>query len=251
MEAAVTPDPLPYWIGYDAREADAFDVCSFSAQRKSSIGLYVRALRHKDLRASGFFTRQWGINPQTGQLFDMLDGLPFSTEFAFTRFLVPALQGYKGWALFTDCDVLWLDDVSNLVAEADPKFAVMVVKQNHIPQNQIKMDGQAQKPYPRKNWSSVILFNCEHPANRALTPEFVNTATGRELHTFSWLADGEIGDLSPGWNFLVGHTKHNVKPRLMHFTDGGPWFEHMRDVPFGGWWTNEYDLMLKQKGKFE
>ncbi len=247
----MVPDPFPYWIGFDGREADAYDVCSFSCQRKSSIGLYVRALRHKELRSGGLFIRSWGVDAKTGQMFDTLDGLPFSTEFAFTRFLVPCLQNYKGWALFTDCDVLWLDDIANLVAEANEEYAVMVVKQIHIPQNGIKMDGQVQKPYPRKNWSSVILFNCAHPANRALTPAYVNSASGRDLHTFAWLKDSEIGELSPGWNFLVGHTKHNVKPRIMHFTDGGPWFEHMRDVPFGGWWTNEYYLMLQQQGKFE
>jgi lipopolysaccharide biosynthesis glycosyltransferase len=184
-------------------------------------------------------------------MFDVLDGRPFSTEFAFTRFLVPALQNYQGWALFTDCDILWLDDIAGLYAERDDKFAVQVVKQNHIPQNDIKMDGQVQQQYPRKNWSSVILFNCSHPANKYLTPSYVNTIPGKELHTFAWLRDHEIGDLSPGWNFLVGHTKHTVKPRAMHFTDGGPWFEHLRDVPFGGWWTNEYDHMMKTKGRFE
>ncbi len=244
-------DPFPYWIGFDGREPDAYDVCSFSCQRKSSIPLHVRALRHKELRSAGLFTRSWGVDPMTGQMFDMIDKLPFSTEFAFTRFLVPHLQGYKGWALFTDCDVLWLDDIGSLVKEADDRFAVMVVKQIHMPQNQIKMDGQVQKPYPRKNWSSVILYNCGHPSNKVLTRDFVNNATGRELHTFSWLKDSEIGDLSPGWNFLVGHTKHNVKPRLMHFTDGGPWFQHMKDTPFAGWWTTEYYLMLKQQGKYE
>jgi|DEB19_MinimDraft_3_1074340.scaffolds.fasta_scaffold00779_19 lipopolysaccharide biosynthesis glycosyltransferase len=244
-------DPLPYWIGFDAREVDAFDVCSFSAQRKSSIPLHVRALNHKQLRARGIFSREWGVNPKTGQMFDVLDGRPFSTEFAFTRFLVPALQNYQGWALFTDCDILWLDDIAGLYAERDDKFAVQVVKQNHIPQNDIKMDGQVQQQYPRKNWSSVILFNCSHPANKYLTPSYVNTIPGKELHTFAWLRDHEIGDLSPGWNFLVGHTKHTVKPRAMHFTDGGPWFEHLRDVPFGGWWTNEYDHMMKTKGRFE
>ncbi len=122
-------DPFPYWIGFDGREPDAYDVCSFSCQRKSSIPLHVRALRHKELRSAGLFTRSWGVDPMTGQMFDMIDKLPFSTEFAFTRFLVPHLQGYKGWALFTDCDVLWLDDIGSLVKEADDRFAVMVVKQ--------------------------------------------------------------------------------------------------------------------------
>jgi len=244
-------DPFPYWIGFDAREPDAYDVCSFSCQRKSSIPLHVRALRHKELRGKNIFRREWGVDPKTGQMFDVIDGRPFSTEFAFTRFLVPYLQDYRGWALFTDCDMLWMDDIGALVKEADDKYAAKVVKQIHIPSSMLKMDGQVQNPYPMKNWSSVILFNCGHPSNRALTPEYVNKSTGRDLHTFSWLKPQEIGDLPPGWNFLVGYTKRAIKPRLMHFTEGGPWFAHMREVPFGGWWTNEYYLMLKEKGKFE
>lgn len=243
-------DPLPYWIGYDAREREAFDVAMFSAQRKSSIPLVVRPLKARDLRGSGLFTREW--RTENGIMHDVVDGRPFSTEFAFTRFLVPALQNYQGWALFTDCDVLWLDDISKLLAERDNRYAVMVVKLDHVPETTRKMDGQVQSWYPRKNWSSVILWNCSHPANRALTPNIVNTMTGEFLHRFSWLTDAQIGALDPGWNFLVGYSKRwKVKPRLMHFTEGGPWFEHMRDCPFASWWTTEYDEMMKTEGRFE
>lgn len=243
-------DPFPYWIGYDTREKDAFDVCSFSCQRKTTHPLVVRALKHKELRTDHTFTRKW-MTDENGRMIDAIDGRPFSTEFAFTRFLVPYLQRYKGWALFTDCDVLWLDDIAKLIEAVDDRFAVMCVKHNHIPRNKVKMDGQAQQPYPRKNWSSVMLWNCGHPANRALTPQYVNTATGGQLHGFEWLKDEEIGGLEHGWNFLVGHTPASIKPRVMHFTDGGPWFENMMEAPYAGWWMAEFDHMLKEKGKFE
>lgn len=242
---------LPVFIGYDERERDAYDVCSFSLQRKSSIALHVRALKHRELRERGLFTRPWRIDGATGRYIDERDGRPFSTEFAFTRFLVPAIQDYDGWALFMDCDILALADIGMIVREFDDSKAVMVVKQNHIPQCDTKMDGQIQSVYPRKNWSSVMAFNCGHPSNRGLTPEFVNHAPGRDLHGLSWLEDEEIGALDPGWNFLVGETKNTVKPKLMHYTNGGPWFEHMRKVPFAGWWQNEFDHMMKVRGKYE
>jgi len=244
-------DPLPYFIGYDARERDAYDVCLFSATRKSTIPLHAQPLKHRDLRLRGVFDRPWTIDGPTGVMIDQRDGRPFSTEFAFTRFLVPLLQDYRGWALFTDCDILWLDDARHLLAEADESKAVMVVQQVHHPKNELKMDLQKQQPYHRKNWSSVMLWNCGHLANRVLSSEFVNHAPGRDLHAFCWLKDDEIGALSPGWNFLVGNTKASVKPRIMHFTDGGPWFEHMKKVPYAGWWTNEFDHMMRVRGKFE
>jgi lipopolysaccharide biosynthesis glycosyltransferase len=244
-------DPFPYWIGYDAREKDAYDVCSFSCRRKSSVPLYVRALKAGEMRHAGIFSREWRVDGKTGRMHDVLDGKPFSTEFAFTRFLVPYLQGYKGWALFTDCDVLWLADIADLVSLRDDKYAAMVVKHDYNPVRAVKMDNQAQQSYPRKNWSSVILWNCAHPSNKALTPQVVNTQTGRFLHAFSWLKNDEIGELPEGWNYLVGHSSRKVKPQIMHFTDGGPWFEHMRNGPFAGWWTMEFDYMMGKEAKFQ
>lgn len=243
-------DPLTYFIGYDAREPDAYDVCSFSCQRKSTAPLHIVPLKHRELRLRGLFDRPWIIDGATGVMVDQRDGRPFSTEFAFTRFLVPVLMQYRGWALFTDCDMLWLDDIGQLMRAADPTKAVMVVKQTHAPGNTTKMDDQPQSQYHRKNWSSVILWNCGHPSNTKLDFQMVNHAPGRDLHKFCWLDDSEIGELEPGWNFLVGHTKSTIKPRLMHFTDGGPWFAHMKNVPFAGWWLNEYNHMMQVRGKY-
>jgi len=244
-------DVMEIFIGYDERERDAYDVCAFSLQRKSSIPLHIQPLKHKDLRARGLFDRPWIIDTVNGRFRDLRDGRPFATEFAFTRFLVPLLMNFKGWAGFMDCDILALADIGQMKLEFNTARAVMVVKQNHIPQNETKMDDQPQIAYPRKNWSSVIAFNCGHASNRALTANLINHSPGRDLHQFSWLDDNEIGELSPGWNFLVGHTKHAIKPKLMHYTDGGPWFEHMKNVPFSGLWNNEYDHMMKVRGAYE
>jgi lipopolysaccharide biosynthesis glycosyltransferase len=244
-------EPLDYFIGFDAREPDAYAVCDFSCRRKSTIPLHVSPLKHRDLRARGLFDRPWLIEGKTGVMHDQRDGRPFSTEFAFTRFLVPELMGFKGWALFTDCDMLWLADIARLKASFDPSKALMVVKQTHTPSTKTKMDDQPQRIYNRKNWSSVMAFNCGHPANRALTAKHVNTAPGSDLHGLAWLTDDQIGALDPGWNFLVGSTSPKVKPLLMHFTEGGPWFEHMKNVPYAGWWQSEYDHMLKIRGKYE
>lgn len=243
-------DVFPYWIGFDAREKDAYDVCAFSCRRRTMHSLHTRPLKHKELRIDRTFTRKWTTDTD-GRMIDEIDGRPFSTEFAFTRFLVPYLQRFQGWALFTDCDMLWCDDIANLIDCRDDRFAVMCVKQEHVVRIGVKMDNQIQQGYPRKNWSSVVLWNCAHPANRALTPQYVNTATGRQLHGFEWLKDEEIGGLDHGWNYLVGHTPRSVKPRLMHFTDGGPWFEHMRQCENAVLWLDEFDRMIIAKGKFQ
>jgi len=228
---------LRVFIGYDPVETVAWHTFAHSILRQSSIPVALVPVNIRNL--GGIFTR-----PRDAKQ---------SNEFSFTRFLVPHLSGYTGLSVFFDCDMLLRCDIAELleVPKQQPGKAVYVVKHDYQPRDDIKYLNTVQYRYPRKNWSSVILFNCAHPSNRVLTPDFVNNATGREFHTFTWLQDSEIGDLSPGWNFLVGHTKHNIKPRLMHFTDGGPWFDHMRDIPFAGWWTNEYDYMMKTRGRFE
>ncbi len=163
-----------------------------------------------------------------------------STEFAISRFMTPLLAKTK-WALFLDCDIMARSELSDLFAQADPTKAVMCVKHVHEPPEGVKMDGQMQTLYARKNWSSVMMFNVEHPSNRALTIEMINSVPGRNLHRFAWLEDHEIGELAPQWNYLVGHTKlpYRVEPALVHWTSGGPWFEGYRDVPYASEWFAE------------
>lgn len=210
------------FIGYDSREDIAFQVCKYSIVKHQP---HAKIFPIKQADLTGIYNRP--VDPQS------------STEFSFTRFLVPYLSSYNGWALFADCDFLFLDDVSKLFDLVETKYAVMVVKHNYQPLNKFKMDGKIQHVYPRKNWSSLILFNCSHPSNQQLTPTLINSATGQYLHQFSWLDDIEIGELDFNWNWLVGWNKIG-NPKALHYTEGGPWFENYKDCEYSDLWLKYY-----------
>ncbi len=219
----MTPDPhscqpARVFIGYDPREEVAVNVLTASFQAHATIPVQIGQVRLDQLR--GVYTRE--RDPKQ------------STDFSFSRFLVPWLAGYQGWALFIDADMLCLGDIAELWALRDENKAVQVVKHRHECEEGLKFQGMPQTPYGRKNWSSVMLFNCERC--RALTPEYVNTATGLELHQFRWLADGAIGDLPPEWNVLVGVQPVPASPKVLHYTLGGPWFDDCLDMPESGRW---------------
>lgn len=220
---------LKVYIGFDPSEAEAYRVAEASLRRRASIPVDVTPLRLDQLRMQGLMTRPMDAR---GGLYDIHSQAPASTEFAASRFLVPLL-GQSGQALFVDCDVVFLGDVAELLALSDETKAVQVVKHEHAPTQTRKMDGAVQTVYPRKNWSSVILWQCSHPANRRLSIEAINRWPGRDLHAFSWLHDSEIGELPAGWNWLVGATSAPPELRLAHFTSGGPF------TP--GWQGAEYD----------
>ena len=236
-------DTLPVMIGFDPREEVAADVCRHSLLSRSTAPLYVRYLRQSGLRHANLYWRQSTM--RGGQRVDTLDKRPFSTEFAFTRFLVPALMQYEGWALFCDCDFLFLADVAELLPMLDETKAVMVCKQAHFPKSAVKMDGQAQSHYPRKNWSSFVAWNCGHEANRQLTVHAVNSEPGAYLHGFEWLCDDEIGDLPPQWNWIDGTT--HGKPKAVHYTAGGCWMRGHESVAFADEWREAYNEMTKKQ----
>jgi len=246
-------DILDIFIGYDEREAAAYRVCERTLIRRSDSPLHVQPLKSDPLRQAGFFSRTW--HEVEGQRIDDGDGRPFSTDFAFTRFLVPALMRYRGWALFVDCDFVFMADVGEIFACRDESRAVMVCQQRHEPREAIKMDGQVQTTYPRKNWSSLMLWNCGHPANRVLTTEAVSGWPGAWLHGFSWLKPEEIGDLPHEWNWIDGVTKG--EPKAIHYTTGGPWFSDRQDVAHADRWRREamleefYRESLKRPTYFE
>lgn len=230
------------WLGYDPRESEAFAVCRHSLLRHSR-NVPIQAVALDELRDAGLYRRPTSM--RDGRMWDDISGAPCSTEFAISRFLVPHLAK-RGWALFMDCDILALANVEGLFALADDRYAVMCVQHpNYKPPSSIKMDGQLQTLYARKNWSSVMLFNVNHPANAALTVEMINTVPGRDLHRFCWLQDREIGDLPLSWNWLVGTSDPEITPDLVHFTNGGPWFEGHGDVPFAAEWRAERRLWLR------
>jgi lipopolysaccharide biosynthesis glycosyltransferase len=222
------------YIGYDPKEAIAFDVARHSLYARTSSPVEVIPLRLKKL--GHILTRP--IELKNDKLWCPISQAPMSTEFAISRFCVPFLQK-EGWALFIDCDMLFQDDVKKLFDLANDKYAVMVVKHKQLVNESTKMSGQIQTIYERKNWSSVVLWNCSHPANKNLTLEALNTWPGRDLHAFRWLKDEEIGELPQEWNYLVDVNK----PKLIHFTLGGPWFEEKNDCNYSKEWLDELENM--------
>jgi len=226
--------PARIFVGYDSREREAYRVCVASLRQHASIPLLIEPLDERRLRHAGFYRRDWRHDED--QFVDCRDRLPYSTEFSFTRFLVPALCQWRGPALYCDCDFLWRADVAELFALADPAFAVRVVKHDHAPRETVKMQGQAQTRYFRKNWSSAVLWNCGHPSNLLLTPHRVNNVRGQWLHALSWLEDHEIGGLDESWNWLAGHSAQEIAPRAVHFTDGIPLLPGRETAPFAAEW---------------
>ena len=222
------------WIGYDPRETEAFLVARESIRRHLTQPIPIFGVVLDVLKARKLYTRP--TERRGNQLWDVISDAPKATEFAISRFLVPHIARTTGLALFMDCDMLVRTSISRLFDKCDPKMALTCVKHNHKPINLRKMDDQEQTRYARKNWSSVMVFNLDHPSNKALTPDLVNTVPGRDLHRFCWLKDDEIGELGPEWNFLVGHTDPKVIPNIVHYTSGGPWLDGYRDAPFADEW---------------
>lgn len=251
-----TDRALHCFIGYDSREAVCSDVAAHSILKRTKSPVSINYLKHRELRKAGLFVRPWQVDATTGNWRDQIDGKPFSTEFSHTRFLVPKLMEYRGWALFFDADMIFLSDIEKLFALRDESKAVMVVKhQQHVVKEYTKMDGREQLRYHRKNWSSFILWNCGHPLNRQITPEKVSFMPGLDLHTFSWLPDSAIGELPFGYNYISGVSpklpaEAGNRPDVIHYTDGGPWFESCRDVPFSQFWMNEYSDWQNTGGNY-
>lgn len=219
--------PFPVFIGWDSREPEAYLVAAGSLQRHASIPLLVTPIRQEELRARGLYWRAQ-------------DPLA-STEFTYTRFLTPLLTGYAGHALFCDCDFLWTADIAELLALVDPGKAVSCVHHNYDPPEATKMQGAVQTRYPRKNWSSLMVFNCAHPSVRSLDAACVNSQSGAYLQRLAWAADDDIGAIPETWNWLEGwcKTAPGEIPKAIHFTRGGPWFDKWQDVQFAGLWREE------------
>jgi hypothetical protein len=214
-------------IGFDPRETVAYHVLAHSIHARASQPVSIAPLMLSQLK--GVLTRE--RHPLQ------------STDFSFSRFLTPWLGRYSGWSLFMDCDMLMLDDIARLWALRDERYAVMVVKHDHVPRETTKFLGEPQSKYEKKNWSSVMLFN--NARCRALTPDYVNAASGLELHQFKWLGDdGLIGALPDRWNHLVGYNAPRPDAALVHYTLGGPYFQQYADCEYAGEWRRECEAML-------
>jgi hypothetical protein len=210
------------FIGYDEREAAAFTVLAHSIVTRASAPVSITPL----------------MLPQLRQIHRRQRHPLQSTDFSFTRFLAPYLCDYSGWSLFMDCDMLIRADIAELWALRDERYAVRAVQHQHVPAETTKFLNQPQSRYEKKNWSSVMLFN--NARCQALTPEFVDTASGLELHQFKWLADDSlIGPLPARWNHLVGHDAYDPQAGNVHYTTGGPYFPEYRDCDYGAEWFRE------------
>lgn len=224
---------LRVYIGHDPREQAAVDV-ALSTLKKVS-GLDAELLCADRLRDAGLLSR---ITDHRGQHYDLISNAPKSTAFAVSRFLTPILCQSE-WALFTDCDVVFLRDPREMLAEVEPGKAVYVVQHEYTPTSAWKMDSQVQTHYARKNWSSVVLYRVDHPANRRLSLGDINTRPGRDLHRFYWLADNEIGALNPAWNWLVDEQPRPADLAIAHMTLGGPWVPGWKGGSFDAEWLKE------------
>jgi len=207
------------FIGYDSKEKVAYNVLSHSIIQNSTKPVAITPIALNHLKDD--FVRERNALS--------------STEFSFSRFMIPHLMNYQGWALFMDCDMLMFEDVSKLWRMRDDSKAIQVCKHNYIPKEDKKFLGQVQTKYEKKNWSSFMLMNCRKCTT--LTPDYVNKASGLELHQFKWLeGDHLIGDLPLEWNWLVDEYEHKDDVYNVHYTKGGPWFEEYAKCDYSQDW---------------
>ena len=216
------------FIGYDDNEKVAFSTLSHSLLKHATQPIAITPIRLQNIK--DVFVRE---------------RLPIqSTEFAFSRFLVPYLCNYSGHAIFMDCDMLSRSDISALWRQRTTKYAVQCVQHDYTPNNTIKFLNQPQTPYPKKNWSSMMLFN--NAKCTALTPDYVNSATGLELHQYKWLENEElIGKIDEEWNWLVGEYEHNPNAKLVHYTEGGPYFKNYKHCDYAEEWFDTFKETTK------
>jgi hypothetical protein len=221
---------LRVFVGCDSKEPVAFSVLAHSILSRTSVPVAITPLTLKSVSLGGIYTRDRGPLE--------------STEFSFTRFLVPHLCDYEGHAVFMDCDMLCRVDLLELLIPilAYPDKAVLVCPHDYVPKQSTKFLGQTQTAYPRKNWSSFMVFN--NALCKQLTPAYVNSASGLDLHRFNWLKDEEIGHLDLGWNWLVGEYEKNDQAKVLHYTNGTPCFPDYRHCDHSDLWVNELAGML-------
>ncbi len=215
------------YVGYDEREAIAYHVFCHSVIKNTSVPVKITPLVLSQLKEFN----------ETHQ--------DRSNDFVYSRFLTPYLNEFDGWAIFADGDMICQADLKELIGMADPNKALMVVKHDYQTKASIKYLGNINENYPRKNWSSVILWNCSHPKHKILTPEFVSNQTGKFLHRFSWLDDNDIGELPVEWNWLACEYEKNTEAKLIHYTLGTPCFKDFRDTDMAEIWYDYYESAKK------
>ena len=210
--------PIKIAIGFDEREAVAYHTFCQSILEKAShpvafVPLVLRTLEgYKETHSDG------------------------SNAFIYSRFLTPFLFDFQGWAIFADGDMICRDDIAKLWALRDESKAVMCVKHDYKTKAQDKYLGNKNQDYPRKNWSSLVLWNCKHSENQILKPDFVMKQSGAFLHRFSWLNDNLIGEIPREWNWLTTEYEDNYEAKLLHYTLGAPCFKDYRNCEMSDEW---------------
>lgn len=225
------------YIGFDRRESVAFDVAARSILRRCDTAQF----NVVPLMRSCLPMLKRRVEMRDGRMWCPISQAPMATEFAISRFCVPLID--QGVSLFLDSDIICRSDIMGLLDYYDSRYAVQVVKREHVPTEATKMDGQIQTSYPRKNWSSVILWNGAHPAHRRLfDDDLINTWPGRDLHAFKWLKDEEIGELPRVWNQLIGVDEFDERAGgILHYTSGGPWLPNWAGGPHDDLWLKEQE----------
>lgn len=226
---------IKIFVGYDSRQDSTpnyndivnspYQVCSASI-KKYNPEVSVVPIKLNELIDRGIYKRE-------------LDPLA-STEFTYSRFLTPYLNNFEGIAVFCDSDFLWQCNIEDIMQYYSKKYSVMCVKHDYIPKSEQKMDGYKQTVYPRKNWSSLMLFNCAHPDCKNLSLEAVNNQSPKYLHRMEWTSDENIGSLPLLFNWLEGEYQSNVIPQAVHFTNGGPWYKNWNG-DYNDLWVKVYD----------
>jgi len=217
------------YIGYDEHHSITYDACKFSIIKGNS---------KYDINVIP-------INYNTINSYDRIMDKYESTQFSFARFWVPYESNYKGISIFCDSDFIFMDSIDNLIDLYDDRYAIMCCQHNYTPNSDIKMNGKIQSSYPRKNWSSLMIFNNEHPKNKTLNPLTLNNQSGAFLHRFNWLDDNEIGSLPLDWNYLVGYYT-GKDPKALHYTDGGPWLKGYENCKYSDIWYEHKNKICKK-----
>jgi lipopolysaccharide biosynthesis glycosyltransferase len=220
-------ESIKCFVGFDQRESVSYHTFCQSIIEKSSVQISFTPLALNTLK-----TYQ---EKHTDQ----------SNDFIYSRFLTPYLNSFHGWAIFADGDMICKTDIKELWDLKDESKAVMVVKHDYQTKSLKKYLGNKNENYPRKNWSSVILWNCSHPKHKILTPDFIAKQTGSYLHRFSWLEDNEIGELPKEWNWLAIEYPENKDAKLIHYTLGTPCFKEYKDTDMSDIWYETYHRTIE------